>query len=99
MKLITKFILVLATILVSLITYSIEENLKAQPLKLPIESINNYIGELSFDVATSKVKLTQTSNTIPATPCELNPPDIPCPPNTLYSTSCRPRCANIAQGG
>lgn len=55
--------------------------------------------ELCFDTTTGKVKLTQTSNTVPATPCETNPPDIPCPPNTIYSTSCRPRCANIAQGG
>jgi len=99
MKLLTKFILVLATILVSLITYSFEENANAQPLKLSNESIKNNIVELCLDLATGKVKLTQTSNTIPATPCELNPPDIPCPPNTLYSTSCRPRCANIAQGG
>lgn len=55
--------------------------------------------EYCFDLASGKVKLSQTSNTVPATPCETNPPDIPCPPNTISSTICRPRCANIAQGG
>lgn len=55
--------------------------------------------ELCFDLATGKVKLTQTSNAIPATPCEVNPLSLPCPRNTIFSTSCRPRCANIAQGG
>lgn len=55
--------------------------------------------ELCFDTSTGKVKLTQTSNIEPATPCEIGAPDLPCPINTIYSTQCRPRCSNIAQGG
>ena len=53
--------------------------------------------EICFDLATGLVKVTETSSTMPASPCELNS-NIPCPRGSIWESSCSPRCASIGDG-
>lgn len=55
--------------------------------------------EVCRDWLTGEIIVTQTSLVSPATPCEPGAPQLPCPINTVWSTSCVPKCASTGTGG
>lgn len=74
-----------------------EFNYKITPLPCG-NSCCKSTNEICFDLATGLVKVTETSSTIPASPCELNS-NFPCLRSSIWESSCSPRCASIGTGG
>jgi len=56
------------------------------------------VNEICFDSNTGEIHIKEISKVTPATPCTVTN-NIPCPFGTVFSSTCRPACASIGQGG